>query len=151
MYTRKDDEKNEHLRAVIASTVRGYLDAARAEKEKRTATEPQEDTGQHQQMKYEVETLAAGTQFYWQLCLKDVDQLEYEAFCAALAEFLALPYIGGKSNVGLGRVRIDCEEWRQIDSAVAATSQTVGKPICAAYMAHLAEHGGEIREVLRGM
>ena len=96
MYTRKDDEKNEHLRTMIAAPVRALLDGATPRLAK---TEDQ--NSQHQQMMYYVETFAAGTPFYWQITLDDVTDIEFEAFLTALAQFSQMPYVGGKSNVGL--------------------------------------------------
>jgi CRISPR type IV-associated protein Csf2 len=148
MYTRKDDEKNEHLRQVISPATRGLLDSARAAKASKLANEPQEDTGQHQQMMYYVETFAAGTPFYWKVCLDDAADVEYEAFGVALKEFSRLPYIGGKSNIGMGEVAVDFDKWYTIDSRMSAPTTVVGLPLGSLYAQHLADRGCEIRELL---
>jgi len=62
------------------------------------------------------ETFAAGTQFFWSLVLDDVTEVEFDAFCVALAEFAAQPYIGAKSNVGLGRVQVRFNHWHTVDA-----------------------------------
>jgi hypothetical protein len=151
MYTRKDDEKNEHLRTMIASDVRGLLDVEHKKTAlKKANQQPQEDTGQHQQMLYYVETFAAGTPFYWRVCLDDVTDMEFEAFITTLVEFSRMPYIGGKSNVGLGEVAIKFDQWLEIDSRTNTTGTAITRPVGAAYAQHLTTHGQDIRALLAG-
>jgi CRISPR type IV-associated protein Csf2 len=151
MYTRKDDDKNEQLRQLIAPEVRGLLEDKRVVAKARDAEgKPQSDTGQHQQMRYYVETFAAGTQFYWQIVLDDVTEIEFEAFITALAEFSRLPYIGGKSAVGHGKIKVEFENWFKIDPHIE-DKQAVGKPLGTLYADHLRNRGDEIREVLSGI
>lgn len=145
MYTRKDDEKNEHLRQVIAGPVRALLDGptpklARGGLQKAP-----------QQMMYYVETLAAGVTFYWRVTLDDATDCEFEAFLTTLVEFGRMPFIGGKSAAGLGEVSISFDKWIEIDSRVAATGSEVALPIGKAYQEHLANRGTEIRETLGAM
>lgn len=150
MYTRKDDEKNENLRMLIAPTTRALLEVEAAGKRALPASAPQEEaTGQKQQMMYYVETLAAGTQFAWSVILQDVSDAELEAFAVTLAEFSKAPYIGAKSNVGLGKVAIDILDFALIDSRMVGHSTALDMPAGTAYMRHLSEHGGEIRDLLR--
>jgi CRISPR type IV-associated protein Csf2 len=150
MYTRKDDEKSEKLRPVIAPAVRALLDHARAEKEARPPNQAQEDTGTHQQMRYFVETLAAGTPLYWRIVLEDVTDLEWEAFMMAMVEFSRLPYVGGKSAVGLGEVALKFDRWIEIDSRVVE-SKEIAAPAGALYLKHLSDKAKDIREFLRAM
>lgn len=152
-FTRKDDEKNERLRQLIAPETRALLEASQAEKraKKGTAAEkPDADVGQHQQMRYYVETLAAGTAFFWELALEDVTDVEYDAFWTTMAAFGQHPYIGGKSGTGHGKVAIDFRNWQRIDPRQHATERLPDVPIGARYTAHLKEHGATIREVLAG-
>ena len=150
MYTRKDDEKNEHLRQLVAPDVRLLLAAkAEARRAKSDAGKPQEDTGEHQQMRYYVETIAAGTQLYWKLVLEDVTEIEFEAFLTCLGEFARFPYIGGKSGVGLGKVKVAFDDWYTIDPNLRdAGGKAVGKPIGTLYADHLRERGADIRQAL---
>lgn len=146
MYTRNDDEKNEHLRRVISAPVRALLDGptprqARSESQKANP----------QQMMYYVETLAAGVIFYWRVTLDDATDCEFEAFLTTLLEFGRMPFIGGKSAVGLGEVSINFDKWIEIDSRVTATGSEVALPIGKAYQEHLASRGSEIRETLGAM
>lgn len=152
-YTRRDDEKNENLRQLIAPEVRGLLEAdSQAKREKAgTSEDVAGETGQKQQMRYYVETLAAGTQLFWDITLDDVTDLEFEAFCVTLAEFGRFPYIGGKSGVGHGKVKINFDKWINIDPRITPTGQELGMPLGSRYQAHLKERGDEIREALNGL
>lgn len=145
MYTRKDDEKNEKLRGVIAPTERKQLPgmsgaAAVAVKE-----------APPQQMMYHVETIAAGTKFYWKIVLDDVTDVEFEAFLTTLVEFSKMPYVGGKSNVGLGEVAIIFDNWLSIDSRATAESTALSLPLGKGYVQHLESRGAEIRDFLATM
>jgi CRISPR type IV-associated protein Csf2 len=150
-FTRKDDEHNEHLRQLIAPDVRGLLEAkAAAKREVRGTSEekPDDEVGQHQQMRYWVETLAAGTRLFWELALEDVTDVEYDAFWTAMAEWARAPYIGGKSGTGHGKVKVNFRDWHAIDPNVYATANLPGFPVGARYQQHLAERGAEMREML---
>ena len=151
MYTRKDDEKNEHLRSVIAAPARTLLDQARTATALKTKQEPQADTGQKQQMMYYVETLAAGTRLYWRIELRDVSDLEFEAFAVALSEFSRRPVIGGKGNVGHGEVAVHFDRWHSIDSRLRENGAEVAHPLGQAYTEHLRENGAAIKAKLAEM
>lgn len=152
MYTRKDDEKNEHLRQLIAPDVRGLLDVEHKKAALAKATnEPVGDTGQKQQMMYYVETFAAGTPFYWKIAIDDASDIEFEAFITTLVEFSKMPYIGGKSATGLGEVAIQFDSWLSIDSRLHPEGQALAMPLGAVYAEHLRERAGDIRNLLAGM
>jgi CRISPR type IV-associated protein Csf2 len=153
MYTRKDDEKNEHLRTVIEPGAAKMIEAARVVKSaKVAANEPLEDAGQNQQMMYYVETLAAGTKFYWSVSLRDVTDIEFEAFLTTLGEFSKRPFIGGKANVGHGEVTIDFGSWYSIDSRLRdAKAKEVAAPIGEGYKVHLKTEAAKIRLALGAM
>lgn len=151
-YTRSDDEKDEGLRQLIKPDVRGLLEAkAEKEREKRGTNEDVRGTEQKQQMRYYVETIAAGTRLFWEITLDDVDDLEFEAFCTTLVQFARFPYIGGKSGVGLGKVSIEFDDWYEIDPRVAPTGQEVGFQLGALYQEHLETHGDSIRGLIDGL
>ena len=122
MYTRKDDAKNQHLREVIDQKDRLMLEAADAKTQ--LTTEIVSETGAKTQMMYYVETFAAGSQFYWRVALRDVTDIEFDAFLTTLAEFARLPFIGGKSNVGMGEVAIKCKDWFELDSRFSVHQYT---------------------------
>lgn len=152
MYTRKDDAKNDHYQPLLSGETRKLLDDERHRKAQATAlAEPQRDTGQHQQMMYYVETLAAGTRFYWELALNDVTDVEFEAFAMTLVEFSKCPYIGGKSAVGLGKVAVKFDNWLRIDSRTEVQGDALAMPLGSLYQQHLQAHRADIREFLGGM
>jgi len=153
-YTRRDDERSETLRQLIAPEVRGLLEAAARDKRQKAGMpdeKPEGETGQKQQMRYFVETLAAGTRFYWGITLDDVTDLEFEAFCVTLAEFSRFPYLGGKSGIGHGKVAIHFDNWIEIDPRLAPTGQAVSRPLGNLYMEHLQRHGSDIRGLFDGL
>lgn len=152
MYTRKDDEKNENLRQIIAPAARALIDEAKASKaSKKEVGKPQDDTGQNQQMRYYVETLAAGTQFHLRITLDDVTDVEFEAFITTLVEFSRRPFIGGKSGTGLGEISLKFERWIEIDSRVAPQGREVARPLGTDYAKHLESRGLDIRNWLAQM
>lgn len=152
MYTRKDDEKNEHLRTLIDPGVRALLEAeARSKRSATVLPVVEESTGQKQQMMYYVETLAAGTRFYWTIVLDDATDVEFEALATTLVEFSKRPYIGAKSNVGLGKVAVQFNGWHTIDSRVTPNGAAVDTPLGEKYRTHLAGKGDDIRAALAEM
>ena len=66
------------------------------------------------QMRFYVETVAAGTAFWQETTLRDVTDVEYAAFVAGLLALHAAPYLGGKSASGFGRVRIEHPVWAEV-------------------------------------
>lgn len=149
-FIRKDDEKNERLRQIIAPEARVLLESGRQEKlaKKAEGKEADDEVGQHQQMRYYVETLAAGTPFFWEIALTDVTDVEYDAFWTCLALFAKAPYIGGKSGTGHGKVKIDFRDWMCIDPNRYTTETMPGAPMGARYQEHLRDRGADIRELL---
>jgi CRISPR type IV-associated protein Csf2 len=152
-YTRRDDEKNENLRQLIAPDVRGVLeDKARVERAKSgTKADVAGDTGQKQQMRFYTETLAAGTELFWDVTLDDVTPIEFDAFAVTLAEFSRFPYIGGKSGVGHGKVSIKFDNWIEVDPRIAPAGQAVDTPLGSHYMQHLTGRADEIRRLINGL
>lgn len=144
MYTRKDDEKNEHLRKLLDGQTQLALTGGIA---KATLTE----SATPQQMMYYVETFAAGTPFYWRLTLDDVTDVELEAFLTTLVQFSRMPYVGGKSGTGLGEVAIQFDGWTRIDSRLAPQGEAVSFTLGTAYQRHLEQHGEAIRAELAAM
>ena len=152
MYTRKDDEKDENLRQLLTPRVRGLLaDVARANLDN---DQPQTDTGEHQQMRYYTETIAAGTPFYWKIVLDEPTEIEFEAFVTCLVQFSKKPYIGGNSRIGMGEVAVHFDNWYTIDSrvqAVDANDRAVDMAIGTRYQNHLETNAARIREILEAI
>lgn len=149
-YTRSDDEKNEKLRQLIAPEVRLLIEAKARDKREKAGTKEDKvkKTGQTQQMRYYIETIAAGAKFFWEIALDDVSNLEFEAFAITLAEFGRFPHIGGKSGTGLGKVSIRFDNWININPRIAPTGTAVGLPLGSAYLEHLQKNGDAIRDLL---
>lgn len=143
MYTRKDDEKDEHKRALLDGHTQQLL-LAGASKQGLTDAGPQ-------QMRYYVETFAAGTPFYWSIDVTDPTDLEFEALLACLAEFSKQPFLGGRSAAGHGRVSLTLDRWLRIDSRAATESTAVDRPLGTKYHQHLAQRSDEIRALLAEM
>lgn len=74
------------------------------------------------QMLYSIETISAGTQFYWKVVLKDVTLLEFDAFVTLLEEFKQNAMIGGKSAVGFGNIELSNMEWTEIAGGMNAVT-----------------------------
>ena len=68
------------------------------------------------QMIYYMETLAAGTPFYWKIILEDVTPEEFDFFLTVIQRFKQVPVVGGKGAVGFGQVELvaDTLSWRDI-------------------------------------
>lgn len=152
-YTRRDDEKNETLRVLVAPQTRALLEAEQAARaaKRGTADDVDREIGQHQQMRYYVETFAAGTEFYWYLELADATDIEFEALLTALVEFSRRPVIGGKGAIGHGRVAVHFDRWIEIDPRVSTTGREIDVPVGARYADHLATRANDIRAELARM
>ena len=98
MNTRKDDTKDENKREFIKQE---YLT---------------EDL-RGGQMMYHIETLVAGTRFYWKVCLRDTTDIETGAFLSILQSWATQSsQVGGNGRVGHGRLKVDLTETSVIDS-----------------------------------
>lgn len=137
MYTRRDDEKNDRVRMLINRPAIGDGEPAKP------ATP--------QQMKYDVETLAAGTQFYWKIVLEDVSDVEFEAFLATVLEFSKAPNVGGKSGVGHGEISIKLDKWIEVDSRVNLQGTELDVKLGTKYKEHLKKNGAGIKNFLNAM
>jgi CRISPR type IV-associated protein Csf2 len=141
MYTRRDDEKNDRVRALISRPVLNETND----------NTPAEKKGTPQQMKYDIETLAAGTQFFWKIVLEDVTDVEFEAFLSAILDFSKSPNIGGKGAVGHGEISIKLDRWVEIDSRVNLQGTELDVTLGTKYKDHLEKNGDSIRVFLNQM
>lgn len=140
MYTRRDDEKNDKVRGLLAEK----SETGQSLEEVKKKSGPQ-------QMKYDVETIAAGTKFYWKITLEDVSDIEFEAFLSTILEFSKQPNIGGKSAVGHGEISIKLDNWIEVDSRVNLQGTELDVKLGTKYTNHLKENGQKIREFLNNM
>ncbi len=143
MYTRRDDEKNDRVRTLIQ---RKQLADGTTEK----IAETKKQSGP-QQMMYNIETLAAGTKFYWKVVLEDVTDVEFEAFLATLLEFSKSPNVGGKGGVGHGEIAINLENWVEIDSRMNLQGTELDMKLGTKYQEHLKKNKENIRKFLNAM
>ncbi len=103
MYTRTDDKKDE-LKRVFRVSSQDDLDKIAGEEKK-------------SQMMYFIETLTAGTKFYWKIALRDPTDVEFGAFLSALESWVSSPYaVGGKGSIGMGDVSVNFYNTKVIDS-----------------------------------
>lgn len=144
MYTRRDDEKNDRLRQMIAPEIRGLLGDA----EQKHIVKSQATGGTAQQMLYRVESLVAGTKFYWKVILEDVTEVEFDAFITTMVQFSKAPYLGGKSAVGHGEVSIKMDKWVEIDSRANLQGKEVDAPVGKKYQQFLENESDNIRRLL---
>jgi CRISPR type IV-associated protein Csf2 len=71
------------------------------------------------QMQYYTETIAAGTVFYWKICLIDTNDMETGAFLDVLQQFANTPYVlGGNGRIGLGDIKVEIVSTKTTDSDV---------------------------------
>ena len=139
-YTRRDDEKNENLRFLISGQDQLLLQAER----KGEIEKPDHK----QQMRYFVETLCAGSMFFWDVTLLDVSDVEFEAFLTTMTQWGRAPYIGGKSGTGHGKVQLHLDKWLTIDTRVKPTGTELDVVLGEKYLQHIRANGEEIREIL---
>ncbi|HCZ47722.1 MAG TPA: hypothetical protein DCZ11_01815 [Gammaproteobacteria bacterium] len=142
-FTRRDDVKGEAYRELMAPQTVALLEEGDTAR-KRDVNE------QAVQMRYGTEAFAAGTRFWHELHLRLATDLEREALWSALAAYAERSTLGGKSAIGLGRVRYD---YRQVtlQAAIAGDAQAVSFAVGSRYLAHLREHRDEIAEILHRM
>lgn len=147
-YTRRDDSKREEMRQLLGGDDRKLLDSMQAKSRQKTIDQDADgDVGAHQQMRYHVQTYAAGTPFYWWLSLKGATVVEWEAMASCLVEFSQSPTIGGKGACGHGKVDIKLDEWAELKASVTTTE--LGRPVGQAYNDHLAAHRDDILDLLK--
>lgn len=141
MYTRRDDEKNDRVRGMIDGNVRALISGGASKTDITKASTAQ-------QMMYRIESLAAGTQFYWKITVDDPTQIEFESIINTLLAFSKSPYLGGRSSVGHGEVSIKMDNWVEIDSRANLQGKEIDLPLLKAYLTHLEQNKEEIRQFL---
>jgi len=114
MNTRRDDTKDENKREFIKQ-------------------EHLTDDLKGGQMMYNTETLAAGTRFYWKVCLMDTTDIETGAFLSTIQSWAnQASQVGGNGRVGMGHLKIDLSHTTVVDSEVEFNNSDFVKYIDAA-------------------
>lgn len=153
-FTRRDDAKRDQLHQAIAGLAAApELEAATqgqllTVEEHAPAKEVDVIDGPAQQMRYGVETLAAGTRLHWWMQLRAVTDVEVALFAQAVdAWTLDGAHIGGRSATGHGRLRLDVSQW-----AHATPTTTVGQALQVSGVdvlaAHVEAHRADILDAL---
>lgn len=128
------------------------LTAQTAEQEKREDADYQDDqTGQHVQMRYSLQTIKAGAKFFWRIDTFDLTPLMEDAFLTTMAFFLSRPYVGGNRRQGLGLVSVRCIGMNRVEPAKGEWSQDVGFKVGDPYLSHLKARRAEILAVIQAL
>lgn len=167
-FSRMDDAKNENLREHCL-TLPGngqeklLLDDSSGGKKTKKGDGNKEP---HQQMRYTVEVVSPGAQFWQRIDLVGVTEIELGAFVSCLHAFANAPYIGGMSRLGFGLIEAAWEystpedlerrhfcavnDGRCLPGRLAKDAQDAyDAHVQTMYDRYLTDKGDEIREVLR--
>lgn len=98
-FTRFDDSKNFDMHEKVSIDEQHLLETKSKKKDSEVST----------QMRMTSELLVAGVELSHEIDLVSVSEVELGAFISALTEFAQVPYIGGQSNKGHGRVDYHAE------------------------------------------
>lgn len=113
-----------------------------------------EKAGRHVQMRYSLQTLAANSQFYWQIDTFDLTPLMQDAFITTMSYFLSRPQVGGNIARGFGDISIEFLGRSRIEPAKAETStdlQPSDFQIGDLYRNHLTNRRPEILQALEAI
>jgi hypothetical protein len=151
-FTRRDDAKRDHLQAAISGAARPEITqgALLDDTPSVDVTPSGDDDAPAQQMRYGVETLAAGTRLHWWMRLTDVTEVERALFIAAIDSWVASgAHIGGRSATGHGRLRLDVSQWSH-DTPRVTVGSSLALPRDASQLLseHAQQHHDEIIEAL---
>lgn len=132
-FSRRDDAKRPALAPAISDG--GTLDG------------DGKPDGPAQQMRYGVETIAAGTRLHWWIGLRDVTDLEAETFRQALMAWAADgAHLGGRSATGHGRLAVDHSQW--VSAVPALTSGRALEAAADPLAGHAGMHRDRILQAL---
>lgn len=161
MGTRHDPTRDPSVRRLIAGEEVLALEA------RKSADLIARKKGEHvkdedsQQMIYERQVLAAGTQLWSEVYVTEATALEEAAVWAALQEWMRRPFLGANSAVGNGRAKlritaarpVELEEpqWEPTSMVAEDTHPQAARAnaMIAEYESHLREHREVIVETLR--
>lgn len=152
-YTRGDASKQHTKQRMLTDDQRQLtVHAITESKRKRELGEHPGDAERQQstQMRHEVEVVVAGSEFWWEVQVHDAAPVEVGAFFSALLGFARCPYIGGKSNIGHGKVRLNMDKW-SVDPLSKTHANEIAIPGLDAYQAHLDEGREKVSKTLKGI
>lgn len=147
-FTRRDDSKRDQLHPAIHGLAPKALEepgadgALLAVDPHEPAAETETAAGPAQQMRYGIETLAAGTRLHWWVALRHVTDVETALFAAAIEAWTSDgAAIGGRSSSGHGRLRLDVHQWQH-----QSPTATVGEALDVTGRDHLGDHFAKHRD-----
>lgn len=154
-YTRTDDARKadsaRYLNPAKAGEITaGPEDGALIAVAPPAETEPVKD-GPAQQMRYGVETIAAGTRLHVWIGLRNVTELEFAWFAKVLAAWSETGHVGGRSAVGHGRLALDTPEWQTAIPSLTGQGGGVNTTELPDVNAWTAENRVEILDALAGL
>lgn len=135
-FTRCDDAKRDQLAPAIEGASIPAIESGQAvllDLDDEPVEKPETPA---QQMRYGVETMAAGSRLHWWMSLHGITDVEAAMIAGAIDAWTdSGAHIGGRSATGHGRLRLDVHQW-----ATATPSTTVGAALAVAGSDDLAEH-----------
>lgn len=135
-FTRRDDAKRDQLTPAIQGAAARELESGQAVLLDLDEDEPEKPDAPAQQMRYGVETLAAGSRLHWWMTLHGITDVEAAMIAGAIDSWTdSGTHIGGRSATGHGRLRLDVHQW-----ATATPSTTVGAALAVSGSDDLADH-----------
>lgn len=144
-FTRRDDAKRDRLHAAIEGMGTPVIEAGRT-----LAVEAQAPAveGPAQQMRYGVETLAAGSLLHWWITLHGVTDVESALLAQAIEEWSrGGAHIGGRSATGHGRMRLDVQAWQAATQTITV-GDALATPDGDVLRDHVTGHRDAIIEAL---
>lgn len=147
--THYDDGKDATVVRFLPSGERVKLLAAQAaDQQARQEDDDYVDDGRHIQMRYSVQTVKAGSRFFWRVDTFDLTPLMEDAVRTTLRCFMSRPYVGGHRARGMGLCHIEWLGWNRIEPARGVGGTALDFPAGNLYTRHLQERRGEIVQVL---
>lgn len=104
------------------------------------------------QMRYTVETIVPSSQFYSMILCEDMSDIELGCLLSAIYEFAKAPYLGGKKNIGFGRVSFVCslekEQLIKVNKDLTIELHPSADELLKKYNQHIKENIEEIKRVM---
>lgn len=107
----------------------------------------EDDIMKTSQMIYYVETLSAGTPFYWKCVLEDVTPREFDFFITTIQKFKQVSIVGGKSAIGFGQIEFEDVAWRDVTKDGEVLTE-VDETTESLYVKYVREHSEDIKNYI---
>lgn len=105
------------------------------------------ESGSDMKMRHTVECLAAGSEFYIGFLLRYPTPVEVGVFLGGLSYFASMPFIGGKTNRGFGRIQFEPRQFElvrftRVEGPLAGQTMQIASE-------HLARHAAQIKQIIQ--